>query len=115
VLQNSHYAPLTTYAILAGATFIAPFFEEIYFRGFVFTGLLRELSLVWAMLISAALFAVAHADPGSFIPLFVIGLALAFVRWRSGSTWASISLHVLNNLLSSVAIILAMHNINLPF
>lgn len=115
VLQNGQYAPLTTYATLACATFIAPFFEEIYFRGFLFTGLLRDLSPVWAVLISSALFAIAHADPGSFIPLFVIGLALAFVRWRTGSTWASMSLHVLNNLLSSISIILAMHSVNLPF
>ncbi len=115
VLQDSQYAPLTTYAILAGAVFVAPFFEEIFFRGFVFTGLLREFPPAWAMLISAALFAIAHADPGSFIPLFAIGLALAFVRWRTGSTWASMSLHMLNNLLSSVLIILAMHNINPPF
>ncbi len=115
VLQNGQYAPLTTYATLAGATFIAPFFEEIYFRGFLFAGLLRELSPAWAILISSALFAIAHADPGSFIPLFIIGLTLAFVRWRTGSTWASMSLHVLNNLLSSLSIILAMHSINLPF
>ena len=115
VLQFGGNEPLTTYAILAGSVFIAPFCEEIFFRGFVFTGLLHDLSPLWAVLISAALFAIAHADPGSFVPLFAIGLCLGFLRWRTGSTWASMSLHILNNLLASVEIILAMHHINLPF
>lgn len=115
VLQQSKFAPLTTYALLAGSVLIAPLCEELFFRGLVLPGLLRELSPVWAVLISAALFAIAHVDPNSFLPLFVIGLALGFIRLRSGSTWASISLHVLNNLLSSVVIVLAMHNIALPF
>ncbi|HXR65433.1 MAG TPA: type II CAAX endopeptidase family protein [Ktedonobacteraceae bacterium] len=115
VQQYSVYEPLTTYAVLAGSVFIAPFCEEIFFRGFTFSGLLRDLSPFWAVLISSALFAIAHADPGSFVPLFAIGLCLGFLRWRTGSTWASMSLHILNNLLASVDIILAMHHINLPF
>jgi len=115
VLQESKYAPISVYAILAGSVLIAPFCEEVFFRGFVLTGLLRDLSPTWAILISSLLFAVAHADPGSFVPLFAIGLCLGFLRLRTGSTWAGISLHVLNNLLSSVLIILAMHNFNGPF
>lgn len=114
VLNASQFEPLTTYALLAGSVIIAPFCEELFFRGFVLPGLRHELSPVWAVLISAALFAVAHADPGSFIPLFVIGLALGFVRLRSGSTWGSMSLHILNNLVSSIVIILAMHHITIP-
>jgi len=115
VLHTGKYAPITTYAILAGSVLIAPFCEELFFRGFLLTGLRHELTPIWAILVSAALFAIAHADPGSFIPLFAIGICLGFLRLRTGSTWANISLHMLNNLLSSVLIILAMHNINLPF
>lgn len=115
VLRDSAYEPLTTYALLAGSVVIAPFCEELFFRGFVFAGLLRELSPLWAVIVSAGLFAIAHADIGSFVPLLLIGLALGFLRWRTGSTWASMSLHVLNNLVASVDIILAMHHIYLPF
>jgi membrane protease YdiL (CAAX protease family) len=115
VLQESKFAPLTVYAILIGSVLVAPICEEIFFRGFVLPGLLHDLSPLWAILVSSALFAIAHTDLSSFIPLFTIGLCLGFLRWRTGSTWASISLHMLNNLLSSIVIILAMHNINLPF
>lgn len=115
VLNEGKYAPLITYSILLGSVIIAPFCEEIFFRGLVLPGLLHELSPAWAIVVSAALFAIAHTDPGSFLPLFVIGSCLGFLRLRTGSTWASISLHVLNNLLSSLLIILSMHNITLPF
>ena len=115
VFEESKYAPISVYAILAGSVLIAPLCEEIFFRGFALPGLLHDLSPTWSILISSLLFAVAHADFGSFVPLFIIGLCLGFLRLRTGSTWASISLHVLNNLLSSVFIILAMHNVNLPF
>jgi uncharacterized protein len=115
LLRESATQPLTVYGLLAGSVLIAPFCEEIFFRGFVLAGLLRELSPAWAIVISASLFAIAHTDPSSFVPLLVIGLCLGFLRWHSGSTWASILLHMLNNLLASVLIVLSMHGINLPF
>ncbi len=115
LLQESVTQPITVYGLLLGSVFVAPFCEEIFFRGFVFSGLLRELSPIWAMLVSAALFAIAHTDPGSFIPLFIIGICLAFLRWRTGSTWVGMILHVMNNLLGSADIILAIHHIYLPF
>ncbi len=115
VLQQSKFAPLTTYGVLLGSILIAPFCEELFFRGFVLPGLLKEMSPIWAVLISSALFAIAHVDPGSFLPLFAIGIALGFLRLRSGSTWAGICLHMLNNTLAATLIILAMHGISLPF
>lgn len=115
LLQEGVSQPLTVYGLLLGSVFLAPFCEEIFFRGFVFTGVLRDLSPAWAIVISAALFTIAHVDPGSSIPLFAIGLALGFLRWKSGSTWAGMILHMLNNLLASILVILSLHHINLPF
>jgi membrane protease YdiL (CAAX protease family) len=108
ILQESKHAPLTTYATLLAAVLIAPICEEIFFRGFVFAGFLRSMPLVWAIILSALLFAVAHADPGSFAVLFFIGLALAFLRWRTRSLWPGILLHLLNNAVGALAIILTM-------
>jgi membrane protease YdiL (CAAX protease family) len=58
--------------------------------------------------LSALIFAVAHADPGSFAVLFFIGLALAFVRWRTGSVWPGMLLHLLNNGIAALLIVLTM-------
>jgi CAAX protease family protein len=108
ILQQSKVAPLTTYATLFAAVVIAPFCEEAFFRGFVFPGLRRGMSVGWAILVSSLLFAVAHADPGSFPVLFVIGLALAFLRWRTRSLWPCILLHMLNNGIAALIIVLTM-------
>lgn len=79
----------------------APLTEETFFRGFVFTGLLR-----WgfwpAAAISAALFTLAHLDPGSMIPFFLIGLCLAWLYWSRRSLWESIAFHALFNSASLV-------------
>jgi len=108
ILQQSKIAPLSTDATLFAAVFIAPFCEEVFFRGFVFPGLRHGMSLVWAIVISSLLFGVAHADPGSFPVLFVIGLALAFLRWRTQSIWPCIMLHMLNNGIAALVIVLSM-------
>lgn len=111
ILHQSKVAPLTTYATLFSAVIIAPFCEEVFFRGFVFPGLRRGMAVGWAIVLSSLLFAVAHADPGSFAVLFVIGLALAILRWRSHSIWPTILLHTLNNGIAALAIILTMQGI----
>lgn len=108
LLGLSKNAPLSTYATLLAAVFVAPFCEEIFFRGFVFPGLLRGMPLGWAIVVSALLFALAHADPGSFAVLFIIGLALAFLRWRTRSIWPAIALHMLNNATGALMIFLLM-------
>ncbi len=109
ILQQSKAAPLSTYATLIVSVLIAPVCEEVFFRGFVFPGLLCGMSPAWAIVLSALIFGVAHADPGSFAVLFFIGLALAFVRWRTDSLWPSILLHMLNNGVAALLIVLAMH------
>jgi CAAX protease family protein len=111
LLQQSKVAPLSTYATLFVAVIIAPFCEEVFFRGFVFPGLRRGMPVGWAILLSSLLFGVSHADPGSFPVLFVIGLALAILRWRSRSLWPTILLHTLNNGIAALAIVLAMQGV----
>lgn len=111
LLQNAKYSPLTTYATLLASVVVAPFCEEVFFRGFVFMGLLRGMPLGWAIVLSALIFAIAHADPASFAVLFVIGLALAFLRWRTRSLWPGILLHLLNNAVGALLIILVMQGI----
>ncbi len=77
----------------------APLSEELFFRGFVFSGLVR-----WgfwpAALVSGCAFALFHFDPGSFIPFSIIGVLMAWLYWSRGSLWDSILFHFLFNLTS---------------
>ena len=108
ILQQSKEAPLTTYATLIASVLVAPICEETFFRGFVFAGFLNRMPVAVAILLSSLLFAIAHADLGSFAVLFFIGLALAFVRWRTRSIWPGILLHLLNNGVGALVIVLVM-------
>jgi CAAX protease family protein len=108
LLQQAKYAPISTLALVAGAVLVAPICEEIFFRGFLFGGLLHRMNFWPAALLSAFLFALAHGDIGSFAVLFVIGLVLAVARWRVGSIWPGIVIHAANNATAAVAIVLAL-------
>ena len=111
LLARSKLAPISTYATLLVAVFVAPFCEETFFRGFVFTGFKQGMPVIAAIIFSSLVFAVAHADPGSFIVLFIIGLALAFLRWRTRSIWPGMILHALNNGIAAMAIVLYMQGV----
>lgn len=89
---------------LVGVVF-APLVEEIFFRGFVFQGFRQKYGWVSAMLLSSAVFAVAHLDPVALIPTFILGLLLAYLYHRSNSLWPGIILHFLVNGVSLCAAI----------
>ena len=69
-----------------GVVFVAPIAEEIFFRGVAFNAWLREGGRRYAYIGSAALFAVIHVSLVSLVPIFMLGLALAWVYERSGHT-----------------------------
>jgi membrane protease YdiL (CAAX protease family) len=111
--QEARTMPFTVVGALIGAVIIAPFCEEIFFRGFLFGGLLRGMNVVLAMLLATALFTLVHGDVGSAIPLFAIGLMLAVIRWRTGSVWPGMGLHMLNNALAAIAVIASISSLPL--
>lgn len=71
--------------LFAGAlqALLVPIGEEALYRGLLYTGLRQKYSIVPAVALSAALFAVFHIDPAIMPGIFVDGvvLALAF-EWR---------------------------------
>jgi membrane protease YdiL (CAAX protease family) len=98
-------APLftdTTYpfAIFVGGAVVAPFVEEVFFRGFVFAGLRGRWPWKTAMLLSAGLFALAHILPTSILPIFILGVIFAYLYQISGSIWPAIIMHMLTNILA---------------
>ncbi len=93
-------APRTTALIVV---LLAPFVEEVLFRGLVF-GCLKEKSRAVAYAVSALLFAFLHVwtfalsawDTGYFLLMLqylVPGLVFAWAFDRSGTLWTSILLH----------------------
>jgi len=90
--------------VLIMGAIIAPIVEETFFRGMLY-GALRGWMRVWAAAVfSAVIFAVGHPLPAYFLPIFVLGVAFALVREKTGSLIPSMIAHCIQN---SVAIILS--------
>ena len=79
------------------AVVMAPLFEEIVFRGFLFRGFANSWGWKWGALASGVVFALAHLQLDIFVPLAVLGVALAWVYRRTGSLWTCIVMHALFN------------------
>ena len=99
-----HDAPRSTALIII---FLAPFVEEVLFRGYVF-GNLRATNRTAAYLVSCLLFAFLHvwqfAVVNQSLTYFLLmlqylvpGLVLAWVYERSGTLWGSVLLHAAVN------------------
>lgn len=94
------FAVILTFQALA---FITPISEELFFRGFIFRGLIPRLGPLGAMLVSAAVFSGFHLSVGVLIPIFITGFLFAWLYWRTGSLWASIGAHAGQNTLALLA------------
>ncbi len=77
-----------------------PFTEELFFRGFVFAGLIGRWGPVGAAVASSLLFGISHGSIGVAIPAFVAGLLFAWVYYQTGSLWTSVLAHAVQNALA---------------
>jgi membrane protease YdiL (CAAX protease family) len=83
-----------------------PIAEEIFFRGFMISGLIRRFGIRHSLFISSFFFGLFHIDPGAIVPAFVLGLALGWVYLKARSIWPVIFAHSLHN---TVAILVAKY------
>jgi membrane protease YdiL (CAAX protease family) len=103
----SYQGPLDFAWLLAAVAIVPAICEEILFRGFVQSGLVRQSEAAWSGIAATALiFGVFHLDPWRFVMVSLLGLFLGWLRHASGSLWPAILAHALNNALS-VALIAA--------
>ena len=84
---------------------LAPLAEEVVFRGAILRTLLGIMSKKnhWvAIIISAALFGLAHFNEAQFINALLMGLLLGWMYYRTGSLVPGILLHWINNTMAYV-------------
>ncbi|HYE20887.1 MAG TPA: type II CAAX endopeptidase family protein [Tepidisphaeraceae bacterium] len=77
--------------------------EELAFRGVIFGALRRALNPGETIVVSAMMFTILHLSIASFPHLLVIGLALGYLRHRTGSIYPCVLLHFCHNLLCVLA------------
>jgi membrane protease YdiL (CAAX protease family) len=90
-LREHEGAPSFVLDVLSSVV-IAPFAEELLFRGVLFAGLLQRLPFPYAAGLSAATFGLVH-ERDVLLPIFGLGFGLAYVYWRTETLWAPIVTH----------------------
>jgi CAAX protease family protein len=98
--------------LIVMTTFLAPIMEEWLFRGVLFRALSEggrrggsRASVVLGVSVSAALFALAHGEPLQFAGLFLLGLILATLVWRTKRLVPSIVTHMSFNGVAIAALV----------
>ena len=90
---------LSSYILLVVVAVIAPFSEEVFFRGFLYSAFKKNWGVNAALFLSSLLFAAVHLELYSFIPLMIIGWILAYLFEKTKSLIPAIFLHGVYNLI----------------
>ncbi len=85
---------------LLSVSIMAPLFEEWLCRGLVLRGLMKKMSPAWAIVVSAAFFAILHMNPWQAVAAFALGLLFGYVYYRTGSLKLTMLMHCVNNTFS---------------
>lgn len=96
-LEEDKSNPVLVFYSIILASFVGPFVEEIFFRGFCYPILKHKWGIKWAMLLSALFFALIHQNQFAFLPIFILGLGLAWLYEKRSNLVAPITLHLIHN------------------
>jgi membrane protease YdiL (CAAX protease family) len=103
---------------LISLVILPPLTEEIMVRGFLYGSLKKGMPKLAAVIVTSAIFASAHLPEGgaagplyiAAIDTFVLSLVLIYLREKTGSLWAGITLHAFKNGVAFVTLfILQVH------
>jgi membrane protease YdiL (CAAX protease family) len=96
-LEEEKRSPwLVAYSIFL-ACVAGPVFEEVFFRGVCYPAFKKRWGVVWALVLSAAFFALIHQNTFAFWPIFILGVGLGYLYEKRGTLFPSIVLHVVHN------------------
>ena len=118
LLKQSSEEPLLLLPMLFSVIFIAPWMEELLFRGFLQSWLKQSFGRFSAILLSALLFALFHyaaeqryENAPILSSMLILGCFLGFLKEKERSLWAPIGLHVTFNLIGSFFILMVEKNV----
>jgi uncharacterized protein len=102
--------PVSLILIALTAVLAAPLFEELWFRGFLQPLLCRSLGIWPGIVITGILFGAMHIFEYSNawqygFAIALVGIALGYVRARSGSIIPSTVMHACFNFMSVIALV----------
>lgn len=90
----------------------APILEEIFFRGIILEGFLRNYPPQKAIIWSSIIFGLVHLDPWQGASAAIAGMIIGWIYWKTNSLVPGIIIHFSNNLLAFVAMSLYNNDLN---
>jgi membrane protease YdiL (CAAX protease family) len=113
-LLNTLFVGHAAWLMVGTVVVAAALGEEIFFRGYLLPSLRKSWGLVAALLVSSALFSLVHMEWVGFFGLMEIGLLFAALRIWTGSLWASVIAHAVNNGIAGVAFLYGYQDPDIP-
>lgn len=92
--------PLEMLILAVLAVVLAPIVEELIFRAGIYRFFKSKMTLPFAQLLSASVFALLHGNLLSFVPLIAVGIVLARIYEKTGSLSVTIWFHAYFNAFS---------------
>lgn len=102
---TAYFVPFLWFAFII----VAPLSEEIFFRGFLFKGIEHSrMGAAGAVVLTSLLWSVMHVqyDIYGIANLFISGLLLGLARVKSNSIYPPIVMHILQNLIATVEVVI---------
>jgi membrane protease YdiL (CAAX protease family) len=113
LVKQAKENPYALVIVFISIVFGAPLIEELIFRGYLQTYLKRYIGMIPSLLLASLIFALFHFSPQQsysnlplLIALFSLSLFLGFVREKTNTLIASMSLHFLFNLVTMIRLLL---------
>lgn len=96
--------------LLLAFVIIAPLYEELVFRGFMYRGWEASIGPAATVILTTALFAVIHTqyDWVGMVGVGLFGLYAGLLRWRTGSTLLCFTVHAATNLVATVQVMVVV-------
>ena len=90
------------FAIILIVCVLAPFSEELLFRGYIYHSLRQYKTVGFSIIMTSLLFGFMHYYLFRLLPLTLVGICLNLVSIRSGTLWGSIVMHGTWNFMMTV-------------
>ena len=85
--------------IVTGAVIVASVAEEFLFRGLMQVTLEKKGDATRAVLLASLTWTLVHQNPYWAVEIFILGVFIGFIAWRTNSVYPAIIVHGINNMI----------------
>lgn len=92
---------ISSWIIMAlGSIILSPVAEEGLFRGFLQVTLEHKGDVTRAVLLTSVSWALIYMNPYWAIPVFIFGVFLGYLSWKTKSIWPAVSMHAVQSFIA---------------